>query len=406
MSHCPVRVSLGRSPRLSIFLVLALVSNLGTWMHAFSEQWVILLLAGPQAARWAGRQSLASGLAMLVFLPFGGTLADRFEPRKVLVLTQAGLMLSALSVGILACQPQGLTLLRLLGFAVFAGLASALSMPAMWGLLRRLAPPDRPQAGDAWFTLQYDLGRMAGPALAALLLPVFGVAGNFVINAATFAGLLGFCCTLGRAPAPAPSGPARSREAGYRELFAWARRDPGLRSTLLLAAAFGWLAWNQLTLLPVYASRYLGFGPGGLASLMTCLGLGALGASLWMIRGFRGDGRRGITACLGLYGLLLVLWGGWPEARLAYGICLLVGPAQALLWLLLNAQAHRLAPRHLAGRTTALFLTLTMGLMPVGTWIAGELAQALGFQGPRWVLAADGLILSWIALRRGRPNCC
>lgn len=381
---------------MPVFLILSLVSNLGTWMHAFAEQWAILLLAGPEAARWAGRQSLAFGLAMLVCLPFGGTLADRFEPRKVLALTQVALLASALGLGILACR-QALTLHRLLGFAGFAGLASALSMPAAWGVLRQVSPPDRPEAGTPWFTFQYDLSRMAGPSLAALVLPVAGVAGSFFLNALSFGGMVGFCASLrGSGVATGARGPRR--EPSYRELAGWVRRDPALRTTLMLAACFGLLAWNQVTLMPVYATRYLHLGARGLAFLLTCLGLGALGASLAMVGGRRWAGRGLIPACFGLYGALLVLWGVHPQPLLAPCICLVIGPTQALLWLLLNAQAQRLAPRHLVGRTTALFLTLSMGLMPVGNWLAGEGAQRLGIQGPRWVLGLDGLLLAGVAL--------
>lgn len=386
----------GRAAQLSAFLILSLVSNLGTWMHAFAEQWAILLLAGPEAARWAGRQSLAFGLAMLVCLPFGGSLADRFEPRKVLGLTQMALLSSALGLGVLACR-HGLTLHRLLAFATFAGLASALSMPAAWGVLRQVSPPDRPEAGTPWFTFQYDLSRMAAPALAALVLPVAGVAGSFFLNALSFGGMVGFCACLGPSATPAAEVPRR-REPSYRELAAWVRRDPELRTTLALAACFGLLAWNQVTLMPVYATRYLHLGAPGLASLLTALGLGALGASLAMVRGQRWAGRKLIPVCFGLYGALLVLWGVHPQRLLAYGTCLVIGPTQALLWLLLNARTQRLAPPHLVGRTTAVFLTLTMGLMPLGTWLAGEGAQLLGFQGPRWVLGLDGLLLAGVAL--------
>ena len=385
--------SLARIPHLAPYLTLIMVSNLGNWIQVFAEQWIVLQLSGLEAARWAGRLSLASGLALLVFLPFGGMLTDRFDHRKVVLLAQGSLVCSSLAMGLLA-QYAWLTLPRMMGFAAFAGLAAAVSMPTSFRFLREIVPAERVPEAYALLIFQYDLSRMAGPTLAALLVPLSGFAGCFFINAASFVpGLLWMARYMSRMPRSlVPTSDGRP-DAGYRALFRVIKSTAALKESLFLTACFGLLAWNHLALLPVYATRYLGFGSKGMASLMTLLGLGAIWASLGMARGLAGDAVRWIKGCFSLYGVLLILWGIHPGIRSAYLLCAAIGPVQAMMWLLLNARVQKLTPAHLAGRMAALFLSLGMGLMPIGNLVAGELAQRLGMQGPRWVLATGGLLL-------------
>ena len=385
--------SLGKIPHLVPYLSLIMVSNLGNWIQSFSEQWIVLLLSGPEAARWAGRLSLASGLALLVFLPFGGMLTDRFDHRKVVTLAQGSLVLSALSMGLLA-RHSCLTLHGLMGFAVFAGVAAAVSMPTSFRFLREIVPVERIPEAYALLIFQYDLSRMAGPSLAALLIPLFGISGNFFLNAASFLpGLLWMGWYMARHPLPRPAGGGRDAEASYDAVFRVVRSSPALEACLALTACFGLFAWNHLALLPVCATRYLGLGSRGMASLMTLLGFGAIWASLWVARGRIANYKRWIGACFALYGVLLLLWGICPGIHAAYALCAFIGPIQAMMWLLLNGQVQRLAPAHLSGRMAALFLNLCMGLMPLGNLASGEAAQGLGPQGPRWVLAAGGFLL-------------
>ena len=74
------------TPHLATYLAQIMVSNLGNWIQIVAGQWIVLQLAGPEAARRAGRLSLASGLALLVFPPFGGMHTDRFDHRKIVLL--------------------------------------------------------------------------------------------------------------------------------------------------------------------------------------------------------------------------------------------------------------------------------------------------------------------------------
>jgi MFS family permease len=175
--------SLLGTPQFAALVITAFVSNTGSWMQSFSEQWVVVGLAGAEAARWSGRLSFALGLAVLVLTPFGGALVDRFDRRRLLAASQIWLAVSAALLGLLALLPGGLTLPRLLAFALATGVGVALAVPALHSLFPDLLPREKLAAASGLMSAQFNLSRMIGPVLAALAIPLVGVAGTFLHNA-------------------------------------------------------------------------------------------------------------------------------------------------------------------------------------------------------------------------------
>lgn len=386
------------------FLAAALVSNVGNWMQLFTEQWVVLGLAGPEAARWAGRLGFASGLAILLFTPFGGSLADRFDRRRALALAQGWLMLLALAMAFLALRPGGLTLPRLMGFAIASSIGAALSMPMTQGLIGDLVTPDDIPMALGLFSVQFNLSRILGPSLAALAFPVLGAAGNFMLNSLSFLGLIWVVARLKLQRAPAPPGPP----ARYGDAWRVFRGDPILRSVFILAVTVGLFAWPYFALLPVYGTRYLGAGEKGVALLLAAFGSGAVAGGFWAARQGPSPGMAPILLPLGGFGLGLGLLAALPTFPLAMASLFLMGVAQASFLNAMGSQVQWGAPAHLRGRANAIFLTAILGLLPIGNLAFGEMAQVLGFQGPRWVIALDGAVLlvavAWAGLLNRSPS--
>lgn len=387
-------------PGLRAFLLAAFFSNLGGWMQLFTEQWVVLELAGAEAARWGGRLGFASGLAILLFTPFGGTLADRFDRRKALALAQVWLMALALGLGLLALWPGGLTLPRLMGFAVAAGIGAAFTLPMAQGLIGDLVPQEHiPLALGLW-SVQFNLSRILGPSLAALLLPVLGPAGNFLLNGLSFLAFIVVVWRLKVDSLPPPPGAPPT----YREGLALFRGDPLLRKVFLLSVIAGLFAWPYFSLLPVYGTRYLLVGERGVALLLSAFGCGAVAGGIWVSRHGKREGLGPIVIPFGLFGLGLIALGLFPRFDLACVSLLVMGVAQAGFLNGLGSQVQWQAPAHLRGRANAIYLTAIIGLLPLGNLASGELAQAMGFAGPRWVIAFNGAAMMsgaiWMALNR------
>ncbi|MFN8010102.1 MAG: MFS transporter [Holophagaceae bacterium] len=379
-----------RSRALRAFLLAALVSNIGNWMQIFTEQWLTLSLAGPEAARWGGRLAFASGLATLVFIPLGGWIADHLHRPRALAAAQLWLMSLALAMAVLAWKGR-LGLHGLLAFALAGGVGGALAMTLGQSLVADLAEPGLVPAAMGLLGVQFNLSRILGPTVAAFLFPFVGPAGNFALNALTFLPLLAVVARMRRAPPAAKEGEVLS----YREGWAAIRGHRGLGMVLVLALVAGIFAWGYFALLPVYGARLLGLGERGVAGLLSMFGTGAVLGGLGVAHASRPPAQRLGRAVLafGAAGLCLLVLAAWPDARIAPWAFLAMGLLQATFAGTLSGLVMAWAPAALRGRINAVYLMAIIGVTPFGNLAAGEAAQALGFHGPRWVLAGEGLVL-------------
>lgn len=397
VSASPARLLL-RTPFFLGLILTAWISNLGSWMQGFSEQWVVVRLAGPEAAAWSGRLSFATGLAVLLLTPFGGVLADRFDRRRLLALSQFWLALLALGMGLLAWTG-ALTLGRLLTFALCTGMGIAAMGPAFHALLPDLVPAEHLAAGSGLMSLQFNLSRMMGPALAAALMPLVGVAGNFLLNSLSFVGLIVLSLRL-----PAPSRREHRDTASYREALAACRQDPELSQVMLLSVLAGLFAWSYHAFVALYATRYLGLGAHGAAGLLAAYGLGALVGSVVVARDQGGNAWPRLRGGFAMYAVLLTMLGTLPHPHLSPVVVCGMGICHALFANHLSIVVQRRAPQHLRGRINALYFTAILGLMPLGNLLAGEVAQRLGYHGVRWVLGAQGLLILSVVLSLKLPQ--
>jgi MFS family permease len=393
--------SVFRQPFFAAFLLSALVSNIGNWMQGFSEQWLVVQLAGSEAPRWAGRLGFASGFAMLVLTPFGGALGDRFDRRRLLAISQVWLSSTALAMGLLGLQPGGLTLARLVGFAAATGAGFALMSPVVYSLFPDLVKPEQLTAGSGYMSAQFNLSRILGPTLAALVLSMVGVAGNFLLNAASFLGLI---IVALRIPAAKPR-PTGYGSGSYAQALGICRQDPQLRLAMTLALLAGFFAWSYHAFVTLYAVRHLHLQARGAAGLLAAYGVGAILGSLYLSRDAGEPLWRRLRVFLGIYGAGLVLVGGLPHPTFTLFVVAGLGVSHAVFVNLLSVVVQRRAPEPVRGRINAIYLMAILGMTPFGNLIAGEVAQALGFHGVRWVLGAQGLVLAgaaiWAASRAG-----
>lgn len=385
---------MSRVPRLVwAFVLAAFVSNIGTHMQAFSEQWLVLLQAGPLAARWAGRMSAASGIGVALATPLGGWIADHWRRGRSLAATQVGLTALSSLMALLVWKGR-LGLHGLVACAFSGGLMAGLMLPLQLSLVGGLQPDSASLFG--MMQVQWNSSRILGPLAAAALFLLVGAAGNFALNALSFLPLI---VVILRLPDRAPA-TAHRREAHYGTA-AKALWAPGLREVICTAALFGLMGWSLLILAPVYGSRFLSLGERGVAGLFACFGAGAVTSGLAVAtRRLGRDTGRSMRQGLGIFAIALAFT-AFPGKILTPLLLLVAGFGSGLAVTSLGSRVRELAPRDLLGRINALYALAIVGLSPLGTLAAGEAAQALGFHGPRWVLGAQGLLMLawWVRLR-------
>ena len=265
----PLRIGLFRS-----LWIAALISNVGTWMQTVGAQW--LLVHSPHAAVLVPLVQTADTLPAVLFALAGGVLADIFDRARLLVAVLAGMTAAGGALTALTAahrMPPALLLM----FTFILGTGAILVTPAYQSLVPDMVPRPLVPSASALSSININLARAIGPAIAGLLVARIGVAAVFGLNAATF---LVYAIVVALHPqlGGTPQSPERFIP-GLRAGGRYVRHAPVVQRILLRAALFllpGSALW---ALLPLIATRRLGLGSDGYGLLLGALGVGAIGGA-------------------------------------------------------------------------------------------------------------------------------
>jgi MFS family permease len=354
--------------------------------------WVVALLT--ESATKVGLIAFAGVIPLVILSPVGGSIADRFPRRKVLVITQTVQMFQAFVLW--GTWVAGLRSFWLLfALAMIGGVTAALNAPVWQAFIPSLVSRrDLPNAVMLNST-QFNISKALGPVVAGILLVnTAGAAWCFLLNAVSFAFVLVVLLSM-HGPAVGAAAPA-SDHTGYwsdfKEGLAYVRREPGLRTAIGTNAFTAFVSQPIVPLIPVIALEMFDATAVQYGLLASAFGLGAiLGA---VVLG-RFDGRRLPSAILVtgfiVYAAFVVALGLAPT--FGTGLVALVGVGAGFLMVIAtnNSCIQHLSSDAMRGRVMGIWLT-SFGLFnPLGVLVQGVLADAIGI---RSVLVIDGLLLA------------
>lgn len=357
-------------------------------MQSVAQGWLVLQLSN--SPFWLGFVGFAGSLPVLAFSLVGGVVADLFDRRRLLIMTQTALMVLALGLGILT-ELHVVTVGQIVVIALLSGVMTALTLPTYQAIVRDLVEPEDLMNAIALNSIQFNLSRVIGPTLAGFAVGAIGVAGCFYLNAVSFLALI---FALRRMQLPQAPGPPRvnSLWEGFLEGIAYIRAQGQVLRLLAIVAAISLFGLPYITLLPIFARDVLQCGATGLGYLMAASGSGAVLGALVLARlgDFRSKGTLavlgGITFGLSTFGFALSRTFGLSLFFLFVDGWAMVSSAAVVNTLL---QTH--VPGHMRGRIMSLYTLSFMGLMPVGNLVMGSLAEWIG--APR-ALAIGGLVIA------------
>jgi MFS family permease len=363
-----------RHRNFRLFFSGQLISLIGTWMQAMALSWLVLVLT--DSAFYLGLVGALQTLPILLFSFFAGVVADRTNKYRLLFLTQGTAMVLAFILGVLvAGEVLKLWLLCLLVFLV--GSAFAFDIPVRQAFIVELVgKADLPNA-IALNSSLFNATRVAGPAVAGVLIAEVGMANCFFLNAASFLAVL-LALTRIQLP-PAPQAPPLPFRQAWRELLDYLLARPELKVVLGLMTVSSLFAMPYYVLLPLFARDTLGVGVQGFGLLMAASGLGAFLGGLTLARRLRR--RPPLPSFLG--GLALFLLGllGLSFCRnfpLALGAIFLAGFGMVTHLSTGNSLLQLNVPDDLRGRLMSLFGLIIVGFSPVGSLFLGTLADFVG----------------------------
>jgi MFS family permease len=382
-----------KDPRYRAYWLALFTSQMGTWMQAAAQGWLVLLLMG--SAERLGLVVAFQFLPALLFSLPAGVLADRYPKRNLLLLTQGGMMLLALLMALLILTGQ-VRYGHVLAFAFLYGALNAMDLPVRQSFTVELAGRGRYPGAIALNSFGFNLSRLLGPALAGLLISLFGVGVAYLANALSFLPLL---LVLLRLP-PGRRGEDRDgrwwREA--QEGVGFVLAHPLVRRVVGLVFFASLLGMNFQTLVPAYARLVLGLSATGYGFLVSSVGLGALAAALVMA--FTGRPKPG-RLLLGVLALALAHMGLFLAHPALVPLFLALG-GFGMISVLINANTlvQLSVPDRLRGRVMAVYSLVMLGTGPLGAYLTGLLFEVLG---GRWAALVLGGAVFLVGLYQARP---
>jgi MFS family permease len=377
--------------RLAVYrtLWLALLgANVGTWMQTVGAQW--LLIHEPNASSLVALVQTASMLPILLLALPAGALADAIDRRHLLIAVQAFISLVGLLLTLLtATGHMPPALLLTLTFAL--GVGQALSLPAWAAVIPELVPRSHLQSAAALGSINVNVARSVGPAVAGLLVAQAGVAVVFALNAISY---LIFALALvrwrpGNAKAvDVPEQFTSALRAGAR----YVRHSPVVRRLLLRASLFlvpGSALW---ALLPVVANRRLGMNASGYGVLLGALGVGAIfgGLLLPWVRAKLTPGQFLLFSGLIFGGALLVV-AVVRSVPIVLTALVPAGVAWVTVLSSVNAEMQLFLPGWIRARGLAVYQVVFAGGQAIGSFVWGLVAN-------RWGLVLANLVAGAVML--------
>jgi len=377
-----------RNPNYRLYAAGSLVSNVGTWMQRVAQDWLVLQLTGNSGTAIG----ITTGLQFLPFLllsPVAGLVADRIPKRRLLQLTNLGMALPALVLGLLALTGQA-QIWHVYVLALLLGVSSAFDAPARQSFVSELVEPEDLTNAVGLNSANFNSARIVGPALAGVLIAALGggvIATGWVIllNAVSYAAPISMLRSLDprllHSPDVVPRVPGAIRAGvGY------VRRRPDLLLILAIVFFTGTFGLNFQITSALMATKVFDKGPTEYGLLGTFMAFGSLGGSLIAARRERVRHRLVVGAALA-FAVVEIAAGLMPTYLTFALLTPLLGITALTMITSANAFMQLNTDAGMRGRVMALYMMIFIGGTPLGAPFMGWIAEAFG---ARWTLLLGG----------------
>jgi MFS family permease len=361
------------------------ISNTGTWMQRVAQDWLVLDLthgSGTALGVTTGLQFLP----LLLFSLWGGMIADRYPKRRILMMTQATMGALALILGVLALT-HTVEIWQVYALAFGLGLASVVDNPTRQAFATEMVGRDGLANAIALNSAVFNLARIAGPAVAGLVISLLGTPAAFCVNAASYGAVL-ISLQLMR-PSELHVAARLPRAKGQlREALRYVKQRPALWMTLVLVffvATFGmnFQVTNALMSREVFGTGAAAFG---IASAM--FAVGALGGALLAARRARPTTTLLFVTSFA-FSVLEVATGLMPSFWSFLVMLVPTGLALLTFTTAANSAVQLGTTADMRGRVMGLYMLVFLGGAPLGSPLVGWVAEVFG---PRMSLIAGGVI--------------
>jgi MFS family permease len=384
------------------YIIGSAISDTGTWMQVMAQGYVMSTLT--TKAVWLGMANLAAGLPMLALTMVGGSVADKYDKRKILLITQFVQIALAIGIGYLVWRGE-IAIWHVLTFAAILGVSNSFEMPTLSALIPELVKREQIPSGIAIDRSVFHGSRVFGPTIGGILISAWGTASAFFANAVSFVALIIALLSL----PPRQKGSVEDEEkrtSGFKDGFRFVFNDkPSLAMIMLIATQSVCIFPIITVMMPLYVRMVLGLGPDRLGFLMGSSAIGSLVGSIFLI-GLARDKRIPLMiACtLGVTGAIFGLSRG-PSFYVATALLVINSLGLATNFGLASTIVQERAPDYLRGRVSAVFMLSFVGLMPIAGLGVTSLSDFIGMKTALAIAAIIYGAITVLVLFRVRNEC-
>jgi MFS family permease len=375
-----------------IFWIGAFLSNVGTWMQAVAQGWLVLQLTN--SSFWLGLDGFMATAPGFFLTLAGGVFADLVDRRRLLLFTQVVAGLAAVALAILIWTDH-VTVWVVLTFSLITGSCMAMAGPSYQAMTFDLVGREDLPNAVALNSAQFQLSRVVGPILAGLGLQYFDLVGCFFLNGLSFVAVI-LALRMVRFDTKISTVATKSKSPRdfWRDLsngIRYVRQRPRVFSLLSIASATSLFGAPYITLIPIFARDIFQLGPQGLAWMMGVAGAGAFCGALFLT--YLGDFKQKGWLVLGgsfSFGAFLIAFSLANSLVMSLIFLFGVGFSVVTAVAVINTLLHKLVTDEMRGRVMSMFILSFIGTMPIGNLLAGAIATRYG--APR-TLAGGGVCI-------------
>ena len=359
-------------------------------MHSVALPWLVLVLT--DSPFYVGLVSMLGTLPVTFFALLGGAVADRFPKRRILIITQSSAMVIALALAAVALAGV-VSLTQVMIAATLLGMAAAFDIPVRQAFIVDLVGKRDLISAIALNSASFNSSRIVGPGVAGLLISLVGVGFCFLLNGISYLAFISALVAI-RLAVGASAG-VRPRST-VRAGLAYVVRDRRMRTLLLMIASASVFGFPFYVLLPVVARNVLGLGSVEFGWMVSAAAGGAVVGALGLATvGRRTPKGRMVTIAAPVFGVFVSLLGFTRSFPLLLVLLTLTGFFQVLHTATTNTLLQSIVRDEFRGRVMSVYSLAFLGLMPIGSLLAGTVADKWG---PGAWLSVAGLICSALML--------
>ena len=381
-----------RNRNYLIYLIGNTISLHGLWIYRVALGWYAWEISGSEF--WVGIVAFSQFAPAVVFGPLFGVLADRFDRRAASLLINSMSVMNMLLLGLLAVLGVvDIYVLTLLAF--MQGTLDGAHMPVRMTIVPNLVEKNQLQSAIAITSIAFNLSRFVGPAIAGLIIAIYGVATAFMVNAVSYLALIAVMLIVRLNPTAEQSGKERHvwREMG--EGINYILGNPAIRALLLIIAVASVFGRGALEMMPAFADAVFERGSAGLAALTSAIGAGAMISGLAMSRGVAWLNVRIIRIAVVIAGLLVASLGLIEQFWIAVTVVAWLGVILSLCGVGSQILIQTLIDDSVRGRVSSFWGMIAFGGTALGSLLVGAAANVWGLQE---VVIVSGLLCSAAAL--------